>query len=145
MINVDISLGDYFDRLTILMVKSERCIDDEKRELSKQAVVELGKKASAWDVLRFQDEIEELYEIHKELWTIEDEVRNILYSEAKGFTAEQDYLKFARKIPELNDKRASIKRAIDEGAGDRPEVKDFSHTHLAEENEESLDEGLTEE
>ncbi len=105
------SLADLMDRVSILQVKLVN-LKGEKREIVKVQHARLTKILMGQDWV-FQD-LKDLEEINNLLWVLEDGVR------------EKVYLTDYQAITEWNDKRAQLKKKIDERAGDElREVKSY--------------------
>lgn len=109
-VSVEISIGEFFDKLTILEIKSERIHDVEKlaninKELDALNAMLNDLPFSRADV---QDEVDELKEINGKLWVIEDDIRD--REAAKAF--DQQFIELARSVYFTNDKRSEVKRAI---------------------------------
>jgi hypothetical protein len=109
-IAVDVSLGEFLDKLTILQIKSERIRDETKLVNVRE---ELGLLTRAWDSSAFaatdiRDPLNRLKTINEKLWDIEDRIR-LKESEA-AFDAE--FIELARAVYICNDERAVIKREL---------------------------------
>ena len=114
-VKVEISIGEFFDKLTILQIKKERITDAEK-------LLNIGNELdSLYRLLSEQglstenivDEISALKQVNEALWEIEDDIRD---KEAKKcFDAE--FIELARRVYITNDKRCDIKRAINIKSG----------------------------
>jgi len=95
---VEISIGDFIDRHSILSIKKENDLDVDK-ELSQYENVQFDVGYSYYfDIMRC---------INSQLWELEDIKRNYVerYSKEESNTA---FL-----ITELNDCRARVKKSID--------------------------------
>ncbi len=109
-INVEISIGEFFDKLTILEIKHERIKDQAKR---KNIDYELDLLYALLDSLPFSradvaNEVVELKAINEKLWVIEDDIRE--KESAKEF--DQAFIELARSVYFTNDRRSEVKRAI---------------------------------
>lgn len=109
-INVEISIGEFFDKITILEIKHERIKDEAKLNNIKN---ELEMLNALLDTLPFSrtnvvDEVAELKAINEKLWVIEDDIRE--KESAKEF--DQAFIDLARSVYFTNDKRSDVKRAI---------------------------------
>jgi len=109
-VNIEISIGEFFDKLTILEIKKERIHDEAKLENINN---ELDALNVLLDKLPFsradiQQEFDELKEINEKLWVIEDDIRD--KESAKEF--DQDFIELARSVYFTNDKRSDVKRSI---------------------------------
>jgi hypothetical protein len=109
-VNVEISIGEFFDKITILEIKKERIGNAEKlvninKELD--GLNELLKKLpfTREDVA---DEVTELKKINEALWVIEDDIRE---KESKK-TFDNKFIELARAVYITNDKRSDVKRDI---------------------------------
>jgi len=110
-----ISAGELVDKITILRVKAARIGDPAKEAnvLKELAMLE----AIAADALPGSAEIErltgELAEVNAALWDIEDGKRDCERRQDFG----DRFVALARSVYIENDRRAAIKRAINEAAG----------------------------
>ncbi len=102
--------GELIDKITILQLKSENMTDPEKlaHVQREQAVLQ----RTADDALPRTEQLgrlwEELYQINKDLWVIEDDIR--------AFDARNDFgpgfIALARAVYVTNDRRAAVKKQI---------------------------------
>lgn len=114
-INVEVSLGEFLDKITILEIKSERIVDPEKLvNINK----ELQRLRDIWSSSAYSDaeitkELDALRGVNLMLWEIEDEIRE---KEARQeFDAR--FIELARSVYFSNDKRAEIKRTLNTKLG----------------------------
>ncbi|HET9835630.1 MAG TPA: DUF6165 family protein [Rhodanobacteraceae bacterium] len=117
LISVPVSFGELIDKLTILEIKSERIADPAKVANVRDELDLLGatwkeNPASATDI---SAERAELKRINEALWEIEDEIR--LKERAQAFDVR--FIELARAVYHTNDRRAAVKRAINEKLGSR--------------------------
>ena len=106
---IEVSIGEIVDKLTILHIKMENILDPEKlRNIAK----EYGYlKDVVEDDLKISTESEEylkLLNINKELWNIEDDIRD---KERNG-EFDNKFIDLARAVYVTNDKRAEAKKEI---------------------------------
>lgn len=112
---IPVSPGELVDRLTILEIKSQRLTDEGQRA---NVAYELGLlSAAAKTAIPDSEEMrtlhEELKAVNEALWQIEDDIRDC---ERRGeFGA--DFIALARSVYRTNDRRAGLKRRIDETLG----------------------------
>jgi len=106
---IEVSIGEIVDKYTILTIKSSKIQDPVKLENVRKELTYLI------DVLKKEDPLmtdyaltKTLLEINKELWKVEDELRDL--ERAKDFGKE--FVILARNVYKLNDKRADIKKQI---------------------------------
>ena len=110
-----ISAGELVDKITILRVKAQRIGDPAKAANVRKELALL--EAIAEGALPRTPEIDrltaELAEVNAALWDIEDGKRDC---ERRGAFGEA-FVALARSVYVENDRRAAIKRAINEAAG----------------------------
>jgi len=111
-IEIPVSWGDFFDRITILEIKSQRLqdpiqVENVKKEL--RLLTELTKRHFAGpedlDAL-----IEQLRTVNKKLWDIENAIRKCELAKDFG----DEFIALARSVYMTNDKRADLKYQINQ-------------------------------
>ncbi|MGH8554777.1 MAG: DUF6165 family protein [Gammaproteobacteria bacterium] len=109
-ITVPISVGEFFDKLTILEIKSERITDPEKRRNVAHELEVLSRlwHASGYAEAAIVEERARLKALNGQLWEVEDHLRD--KERAREFGHE--FIALARSVYRLNDERAESKRAI---------------------------------
>ena len=122
---VEVSVGELFDKISILEIKKDKIKDEEKLKyiideynlLKEQMVdkIKLNEKLSGlFDALK---------DINSKLWVIEDDKR--LCEKNSDFG--EKFIKLSRDIHFLNDKRASIKLEINNQTGSKiKEIKEYT-------------------
>ena len=122
---VEVSVGELFDKISILEIKKDKIKDEEKLKyiidehnlLKEQMIdkVKLNEKLSGlFDTLK---------DINSKLWVIEDDKR--LCEKNSDFG--EKFIKLSRDIHFLNDKRASIKLEINNQTGSKiKEIKEYT-------------------
>ena len=122
---VEVSVGELFDKISILEIKKDKIKDEEKlkyiideHNLLKEKMVDkvkLNEKLSGlFDTLK---------DINSKLWIIEDDKR--LCEKNSDFG--EKFIKLSRDIHFLNDKRASIKLEINNQTGSKiKEIKEYT-------------------
>jgi len=106
-IEIPISLGELLDKLSILMIKSEMISDKEK--LKDVAIEEKLLKGKVEALGIDSGELfEELLQINKKLWKIEDDIRE---KERKD-EFDKEFIELARSVYITNDQRFDIKNRI---------------------------------
>ena len=122
---VEVSVGELFDKISILEIKKDKIKDKEKLKyivdeynlLKEQMVnkVKLNEKLNGL--------FEALKDINSKLWVIEDDKR--LCEKNSDFG--EKFIKLSRDIHFLNDKRASIKLEINNQTGSKiKEIKEYT-------------------
>lgn len=114
-IAIPVSAGELVDKVTILEIKSERIadpgkLDNVRRELDGLAGVLRPLIAGDPRVAPLKSS---LRAINETLWRIEDDIRDC--ERAKDFGPH--FIELARNVYRTNDRRAAVKRAIDELLG----------------------------
>ena len=113
-ITVEIAPGELIDKLTILRIKAARIADPAKVA---NVVIERDLLAAHWHSLpgtdALNDLVEELTAINGALWQIEDDIRDCERTQDFG----PKFIELARSVYKTNDRRAAVKRAINEALG----------------------------
>ena len=114
-IKIELSVGELLDKITILQIKSERIGDASKLEnINKELhVLQSLWKASPYSQNNIGENISELKVINEELWDIEDKIRD----KEKEQAFDEGFIELARSVYFTNDKRAEIKRTINNKTG----------------------------
>lgn len=114
-VEVPISVGELVDKLTILEIKSEKISEPSKRtnilsefDALTRMLEPLLNEVPALALLK-----SELRAINEALWRIEDEIRDC---ERRGDFG-RTFIDLARSVYRTNDRRAAVKRQIDEVMG----------------------------
>lgn len=132
-LTIQVSPGELLDRFTILKIKRET-IEDPKKLKNIEYEYNLFER-TARNIIDYYPEVfdlqEELYEVNLSLWNIEDTLRdlekadvpttahlilnpglmNVVFTETDRDNI-QNFIKSARQVYILNDKRYSIKNQI---------------------------------
>jgi len=107
--NIEVSHGEIVDKLTILQIKKENITDPIKLDnIVKEYNYLLSVVENDLGILTESPEYLELLSINKELWVIEDDIRD--KERIKEF--DDDFIKLARAVYYTNDVRAKIKKEI---------------------------------
>ena len=124
-IKVDVSVGEFLDKVTILEIKSER-IQDAAKLANVNKELNLLKKI--WGESEFAkadiaDEMARLKRINEKLWKIEDDIRD----KERQRTFDEGFIELARAVYYENDVRAAIKKELNLKLGsDLVEEKSYS-------------------
>ena len=122
IIKVPISFGELVDKITILRIKQNKIDDKEKRKFIEDELQVLVRYFSSYSSVDIVREFTELETVNKKLWDIEDKLR--VKESKKEF--DKEFIELARSVYFTNDKRASIKKKINELTGsDIMEVKSY--------------------
>jgi hypothetical protein len=107
--NIEVSHGEIVDKLTILQIKKENITDPSKLDnIVKEYDYLLSVVENDLGILTESPEYLELLSINKELWVIEDDIRD--KERVKEF--DDDFIKLARAVYYTNDVRAKVKKEI---------------------------------
>jgi len=122
---VEVSVGELFDKISILEIKLHKIkdkekikfIEDEYKVLKKQLTLKVKKDEYLEKLFR------NLKEINTNLWLIEDEKRLCEKNSEFG----DKFIKLSRDIHFLNDERAKIKLEINNKTGSKiKEIKEYT-------------------
>ena len=109
-INTIISVGEFFDKITILEIKKKKIHDKEKLTNVNNELTELRNIEQTYNLENFKlnNLIKKLYNVNLELWDIEDKIR--ILEKSKSFDSE--FIQLARSVYFKNDLRANLKKEI---------------------------------
>ena len=106
---IEVSHGEIVDKLTILQIKKENITDPIKLDnIVKEYDYLLSVVENDLGISTESPEYLELLSINKELWVIEDDIRE--KERQKQF--DDEFVKLARDVYYTNDVRAKIKKEI---------------------------------
>lgn len=109
IIDIPVSIGEVFDKITILSIKSEKVSEKSKLDLIKKELLLLeASSAHAKTCSTVSDLVAALRSTNYCLWQIEDKIRE---QEKKGSFGEE-FVALARLVYMVNDIRADIKNRI---------------------------------
>lgn len=114
-VRVEVSWGEMLDKVTILQIKAERMqdaaklanVNNELTALSQERARALAQGTHIGDLEA------KLKEINEALWVIEDDIRDCERNKDFG----PKFIELARAVYFTNDKRAAVKREINEALG----------------------------
>ncbi len=114
---VEVAPGELIDKITILQIKAERMADADKL---KNVRVELDVlQAARDDAMAATDELAaltaQLKQVNEALWEIEDAIRDCEREQDFG----PKFIELARSVYHSNDRRATLKRQINELLGSK--------------------------
>jgi hypothetical protein len=106
------SLGELIDKITILEIKTEHLSGPQRENVSRE--LELLRGVLLRLGLAISPELSHaLKEVNQALWVIEDSIRALERRQDSG----EDFIELARSRYLTNDKRAALKRRINEEYG----------------------------
>ena len=107
VINAPISIGEIFDKITILEIKKEKLKNEKLSNVNLE--LKLLRKIVYENELNVDEKlINNLREVNNKLWNIEDKIRK----KEKLKTFDNEFIEIARSVYIENDKRSEIKREI---------------------------------
>ena len=124
-IQINISVGELIDKITILQIKKEKIKDLEKLKIVSHELELLENSLNSFEKSK-KNELEnfmiELKKINQKLWIIEDDIR--LLEKNKKF--DDNFIELARSVYITNDERFEIKNKINRlFSSDIEEVKSY--------------------
>jgi hypothetical protein len=122
MIEIPVSIGEIFDKITILELKQIYILDPVKvKNVTKELELLYDKvKNVSIDALL----LSELKDVNQKLWNIEDQIR--IYESIHKF--DDEFIELARAVYITNDKRAELKRQINFLSGSKL-IEEKSYIH----------------
>ena len=126
LINVPVSVGELFDKISILDIKTKKIKNKHdlkiiKYELSKLRKIVKDKKLLSTSIKK---KYNSLKLINQKLWNIENRKREC----EKLNKFDKNFISLARKVYIFNDKRAIIKRDINKLLGSEiQEIKSYKN------------------
>jgi hypothetical protein len=107
---IEVGPGELIDKITILVIKSERIADPAKLKNIRHEleILEAARRAGIADTPEMRRLEAELKTVNEALWTIEDDIRRC--EAARDFGPV--FVELARSVYKQNDKRAALKKEI---------------------------------
>ena len=109
-LEVEVSVGEFLDKMTILEIKTERIRDPQKLENVRRELDLLHDAWTASPLSRsdIKEDVAALKKVNESLWDIEDRIRRSESAQTFG----DDFIQLARSVYQINDERAAIKRRL---------------------------------
>jgi hypothetical protein len=104
-ITTPISVGELLDKISILQIKSQ-FTDNSYVIKEREHLIQIAKDNEVYN----QEFLNQLLEVNSKLWTIEDTLREL----EKEYIFDDEFIRNARLVYITNDKRAKIKKEINE-------------------------------
>ena len=110
VILIEVGPGELIDKITILVIKSERMSDEAKLKNVRHEldVLSAARKAHIPDSAELTRLEADLKAVNEALWVIEDDIRQCEADKDFG----QTFIDLARSVYKQNDKRAALKKEI---------------------------------
>jgi len=123
---VEVSVGELFDKISILEIKKERIKDSDKLKFINSEYEVL--KNELEKNIKIDSKLEKFFvalkNINSKLWIIEDEKRKC----EKNSNFGEDFIRLSRDVHFLNDTRAKIKLDINNHTGSKiKEIKEYTN------------------
>jgi hypothetical protein len=135
MITIPVSVGELIDKLSILHVKKNKVLNEQKlKEIQKEFFV--LKKISD-DLLGDKDLFnlyDDLIQVNNQLWDIEDKIR--IYERNENFGSE--FIELARSVYYTNDKRFELKNRINQMTNSEIKEQKSYQDYKIKENQENI-------
>ena len=126
----EISVGELFDKITILNIKLKKINDPEKLKNIKtelEVLIEQSNKIILDNKEALNKNVQKLQEINEKLWDIENIKRECEANKDFG----ENFIKISRDVHFKNDIRASIKKEINLLSDSKiTEEKELSLIHI---------------
>ena len=123
---VEVSIGELFDKISILEIKQEKIKDPEKLKFinNEHSILKNQLEKNVKTDHNLNKLYQSLKEVNAKLWVIEDDKR--MCEKNKDFG--EKFIKLSRDVHFLNDKRAKIKLEINNHTGSKiKEVKEYTN------------------
>jgi hypothetical protein len=111
MIEIQTSVGELFDKISILNIKKQKIIDAKKIKNIEKELITLLEKAETFKSLdeeSFHNYMADLIEVNTKLWETEDRIRIL----EKNQSFNEEFIVLARDVYFNNDKRFEIKSSV---------------------------------
>ena len=109
---IEVSNGELVDKLTILEIKLDRITDSKQLENITKEWLSLNDAVmtllNTFGDRALYSKIDELSDINKKLWDIEDWIRDC----EKEQRFDKEFVELARSVYKLNDRRSEVKKHI---------------------------------
>lgn len=122
---IEVSIGEVVDKYTILTIKKLFIHDNEKlQNIEKEWKIIKSALVKKCPETLTDPFTQELYDINKKLWKIEDDIRD--YEDKSDFG--EKFVQLAREVYQFNDVRALVKKQINLKYGSElVEEKSYKH------------------
>ena len=123
---VEVSVGELFDKMSILEIKKDRIKDSEKLKFINDEYEVL--KSELEKNVKLDEKLEKFFvalkNVNSKLWIIEDDKRKC----EKETNFGENFIRLSRDVHFLNDTRAKIKLDINNHSGSKiKEIKEYTN------------------
>lgn len=112
-VKAPVSYGELVDKITILQIKQSKISDTAKLANIEHELKVLMKVWQTLDASQVEAEVDALRDVNAALWKIEDDIR----AKERAQQFDGRFIELARAVYHTNDKRAELKRKINETLG----------------------------
>ena len=122
----EVSIGELFDKISILEIKQEKIKDPEKLKfiINEHSILKEQLDKNVKSDEKLNNLFKSLKEINSKLWLIEDDKRQC----EKDKIFKEKFIKLSRDVHFLNDDRAKIKLEINNHTGSKiKEIKEYTN------------------
>ena len=122
----EVSIGELFDKISILEIKQEKIKDPEKLKfiVNEHSILKEQLDKNVKSDEKLNNLFKSLKEINSKLWIIEDDKRQC----EKDKIFKEKFIKLSRDVHFLNDNRAKIKLEINNHTGSKiKEIKEYTN------------------
>ena len=123
---VEVSIGELFDKISILEIKKDKIKDAEKLKFisDEHSILKNQLDQNVKSDEKLNKLFKDLKEINTKLWVIEDDKRQCEKDKDFG----EKFIKLSRDVHFLNDDRAKIKLEINNHTGSTiKEIKEYTN------------------
>ena len=113
VLNCTLSIGEVFDKISILEIKREKIIDLVKRENACREYDLLWEKVISFSEVERKSFLLNLKDINLKLWNVQEKLRELELKNEFG----DEFVKLARSVYKLNDERFAIKDQVNRHFG----------------------------
>ena len=116
-ITVEVAAGELLDKITILEIKEAKFTDQAKlaNVRAELETLRAARDANLPSTEEIERAVDGLREVNRQLWEIEDEIRDHERNQDFG----ERFVELARAVYRTNDRRAALKRKINDLTGSR--------------------------
>ncbi|MBK1668714.1 hypothetical protein CKO28_11810 [Rhodovibrio sodomensis] len=116
-ITVEVAAGELLDKITILEIKEAKFTDPGKlaNVRAELETLRAARDANLPATAEVERAVDGLRAVNRQLWDIEDEIRE--HERTRDFG--ERFVELARAVYKTNDRRAELKREINEATGSR--------------------------
>jgi len=122
---VEVSVGELFDKISILEIKQDKIKDPEKLNFinNEHSILKNQLEKNVKSDEKLEKLFQDLKDINAKLWVIEDDKRDCEKNKDFG----EKFIKLSRDVHFLNDDRAKIKLEMNNHTGSAiKEIKEYT-------------------